>query len=167
MSRGDQPDRITVAIIYASNSGNTMRAAERISEVLRESGHAPVIRSADATAAVLEDVDFWILGSCTWLRQTDDGPKQGELPEHMYRFVREAVAGGLFRGKPCAIFGFGRHEYTKFCGAADHLEEAVTDSGGYLEVETLRVDGFYDTNKEVVDSWAHQVATTLKKTPQP
>lgn len=147
-----------VAIVYASNSGNTMRAAELVSAELAAAGYQVALHDVSAVSVASLDPDIWVLGSCTWLRMTDQGPTQGELPEHMHGFIERLVASGRLSGKPCAVFALGRHEYTRFCGAADRLEEAIQQAGGYLLADSLRIDGFIQNNETAVRDWAKGLA---------
>ena len=142
-----------------------MQAAQAVAEELARSGLATTVRDvAHGTPADLPADSLVVLGSCSWLRQTADGPQQGALPAHMHRFV-QALLQQKRPGRPFAVFAFGRHEYTKFCGAADHLEEAVRASGGYLVTDSLRVDGFFAENEAAIREWARSVRSAINAAP--
>lgn len=166
MSKGNnQPAPIPV--VYASNSGNTKDGAALIAAMLTEAGFSAEAISASAVSpTVIARAPVTVIGSCSWLRQTAAGPTQGELPEYMHQFVQRLVAQPGFRGTTVAIFGFGRHEYTHFCGAVDKLETILSGNGAELVLDSLRVDGFYVRNEEVITEWARRLAGELSKQSQ-
>lgn len=153
-----QKNYMNIVLIYASNSDNTRQAALHIAN--RCKSRAFRVTAVSAENAELNDVaaaDVCVLGSCTWLR---DG-QQGQLPEHMHRLTERLRSQPSLADKPMAVFGFGRHEYTHFCAAADELEGLVHAAGGELLLEPLRVDGYYHHNVDVVDEWASGLSRAI------
>lgn len=149
-----------ILLIYASNSDNTRQAALHVADVLRTAGHAVTVVTAEkASMDQVASAEVCILGSCTWLREG----KQGQLPEHMHALVEKLRSLPALSGKSMAVFGFGRHEYTHFCAAADELEAVANQAGAKLLVPTLRVDGFYHHNTEPVTRWADELAAAIKR----
>jgi flavodoxin I len=165
MARGVQVGPIPV--IYASNSGGTRMGAGLIAERLTAAGlTADTVSASHAAPTRVAKAETLVIGSCSWLRQNPDGPKEGQLPEFMEDFMERLVIQPSFRGTNVALFGFGRHEYTHFCGAVDILESMVSRHGGALFVNSLRVDGFFVQNQEAIGSWADALAGSIKDLPQ-
>ncbi len=152
-------------IVYASNSGNTLAASRHISDVLTRAGHDVTIRNvAETDPDELAGYGLRILGCPSWLRQTPEGPLEGQLQQQWYDFaetLRGSPAKANLSEKPFAVFAMGRHEYTHFCGAADKLEELVGQLGGMLVIDSLRVDGFVQHNTEQIEQWADRLATKM------
>lgn len=154
-----------IILVYASNSGNTLYASRHISDVLTRAGHDVTLRNvAESTPDELAAYDLRILGCPSWLRQTPDGPLEGQLQQQWYDFaetLRKRGGSSDLTGKQFAVFAMGRHEYTHFCGAADKLEELVDDIGGTRTIESLRIDGFAQHNLEQIENWANQLNKVL------
>lgn len=149
-------------IFYSSNSGNTLLVAEEIGRVLAAAGHEVALRSvSEADAREARSFELCLFGSPSWLR---DGT-QGELTQAWEDFAAGLRGGGQLTERNFAVFGLGRHEYTHFAGAVDHLERLVKDLDGNLVVESLRFDGFPHHRLDEVRDWANQLAEALEKTP--
>jgi flavodoxin len=141
--------------------------AELIAERLRAAGlPADAISASQAAPTRIAKADVMVIGSCSWRRDTPDGPREGQLPEFMEQFIDRLIAQSGFRGSQVALFGFGRHEYTHFCGAVDILEDKVSQAGGVLFANSLRVDGFFSENEADIVSWADAVADAIANLPQ-
>ncbi len=148
-----------ILISYASNSGNTMLAARRIGQNIRKAGHTVAVQDVvDTSLSDVSVAEVVVLGACTWLTEG----KQGQLPSQGRDFVTKLTEAGALPGKPFAVFGFGRHEYTNFCAAAELLEHAVEHLDGRLVVPTLRVDGYYQHNVDHLDTWARVLVRAIK-----
>lgn len=156
-----------VLIVYASNSGNTKLVAERIGERLAEHGFSGEVRDvARMRPADLRDHDVIIFGSCTWERTVDGQKLEAQLPEHMHRFAESTEHVKLPDAK-FAIFALGRHEYTGFAGAANHLQVLVRKLGGALLTKPLKIDGFPHDQLETVDTWTDGLAAVIKQPAPP
>lgn len=156
-----------IPVVYASNSGNTKAGAELIADRLTVAKLPAEAVSASAIApTTVAKAPLLVIGSCSWLRQTAAGPTQGELPEFMHQFVTRLVAQPSFSGTRVAIFGFGRHEYTHFCGAVDKLESALSGAGAELIVSSLRVDGFEVESQAQITEWTDRLASVMTDLPQ-
>jgi flavodoxin len=150
---------MNVLIVYASNSGNTMFVAERIGEYLQQQKLSVTVKNvAKVTPAELGQYDVLLFGCCTWLR---DG-QEGQLMEQFHQFAQKLPGKVHFEGKPCGVFALGRHEYTKFCEAADQLERLVEQIGGVLAIPSLRVDGFPQHQVETIQAWAADLAQNVQ-----
>jgi flavodoxin len=154
---------VKVLIVYASNSGNTLMVANRIAEGLTGAGHQPTIQNAAATSPEdLADYDLILFGSCTWLLGPPEGPQEGQLQRQWFSLAAKLREGPRYDGKLFAVFALGRREYTKFCGAADELEQLVADLGGRLATKSFRLHGFPHHQLETVDGWTIQLLNDLK-----
>lgn len=155
------PNAADTLIVYASNSGNTRYAAERIAEVLQQQGRSVVVRDvAGMKPHELRGYPVVVFGSCTWERRTPEGKLEGQLPEHMHRFAGSAEHTKL-PGARFAVFALGRHEYTAFAGAANHLQVLVQRLGGELLLPPLKYDGFPQQDPAPIDAWAAELAVTI------
>lgn len=149
-------------LVYASNSGNTKFTAERIAQALGAAGLAVELRDVTGMKpAELRGYEVIIFGSCTWERNVPEGKLEAQLPEHMHRFASSAEHIALPKTR-FAIFALGRHEYTGFAGAANHLQILVDRLGGTLLLSPLRIDGFPQHQTETIDTWAAQVTKAIK-----
>lgn len=155
---------MNILIAYASNSGNTLYVSERIAATLQQAGHTVTVRNiAELSPTELGDYDLTLLGSPTWLRKTADGPLEGQLTQQWYDFAERVRGANLPTGRQFAVFALGRHEYTRFCGAADELEKLVADLKGKLVIESLRFDGFPQHRDIEVESWTARLVDALPK----
>lgn len=151
-----------VLLIYGTNSGGTLEAAEYIAEALREKGMS--VHSQNARDAIVDDIERYdavILGSCTWSRMTKDGEKHGQLQQDMGAFTLRGAKLHV-PNKKFAVFGLGDHTYSSFCGSATLLEQFVKQIGGTLAVEPLHIDQYYfhlDESRTTVRAWANGIAT--------
>ncbi len=159
---GAQHQPLSVLIVYASNSGNTRMVAERIGERLEQHGATVTVRDVSSLRpADLRGYGLVLFGSCTWSRVGPDGQwLEAQLPEHMHRFAESAEHTRL-PGTRFAVFALGRHEYTGFAGAANHLRVLVHKLGGRELVSPLTIDGFPHHQLEVADSWTDQLAAAV------
>lgn len=156
-----------IPVVYASNSGNTKAGAELIAERLTAAKlPAEAVSASAISPTTVAKLPLVVIGSCSWLRQTSAGPTQGELPEFMHQFVTRLLAQPGITNIRVAIFGFGRHEYTHFCGAVDKLESALSGAGAELITDSLRVDGFEVQNRDQITEWADQLAAKIANLPQ-
>ena len=85
-----------IAVVYASRTGNTRRAAELVGTAIEERGHTVSIRSVDdLDYKVLADADLVVLG--TWVSgHFVIGQKPGD--------ARRLAKVPKLTGKPVAIF---------------------------------------------------------------
>ncbi len=107
-----------IAVVYASRTGNTRRAAELVGSAFAERGHAVSVASADdLDYKVLADADLVVLG--TWVAgHFVIGQKPGD--------ARRLAKVPKLTGKPVAIF----LTYAINPGSAlGKLEKALTREG--------------------------------------
>lgn len=147
-------------IIYGTNSGGTLEAAELIRDTLASSGHTVAIKNANgAEPADLTGHQLVVFGSCTWELVGDKERLEGQLQQDWLSF-RDRLGVTTTPNQKYAVFGLGDSSFAHFCAAADHLEEIVKKLGGTLVQPSLRIDGFYfqPDNRQIVIDWAKKLA---------
>lgn len=152
---------MNVLLIYATNSGTTMTAAQTISDELTKGGHTVTMKEVrDTKPEDLTAPEAILLGSPSWDFEGHEG-----MPHEDYLPLMEQLKTKTFENKPFAVFGMGDSSYKHFCGAVDHLEELVKTMKGKLATPSLRIDKFYSdqtANMEKITAWANQAASALK-----
>lgn len=150
---------MNILIIYGTYSTGTLRASELLQSFLAESGQNVTLKRVDTVQADdLQGNDLIVMASPSW----KVFGKEGMPHEHYYPFM-ERVKGTVF-DKPFAVMGLGDDSYAKVCGSADHLEGFVTELGGHLLLDSLRVEGFYfneEKRTEEIKEWAEQIVQKL------
>lgn len=151
---------MNILLVYATNSGTTMTAAQTIHDALASKGHTVTMKEArDATLEDFDSAPAVIVGSPSWDFEGNEGmPHEDWLP------LMEKLKTKTFDNKSFAVFGLGDSSYKHFCGAVDHLEEMVKTVKGKLIVPSLRVDKFYSDqtgNMDKINVWITSVTAAL------
>lgn len=139
-----------VLLIYGTYSSGTMSVAEIIAEHLQSKQiSVEIVRNDTATAELINKADAVIMGSPSW----KVFGKQG-MPHEQYYPLMEQLKGKV-EPKPYAVYALGDASYALVCGAADHLQEFVSDLEGDEIIEPLKVEGFYfaqeERTQEIID----------------
>lgn len=151
---------MNILLVYATNSGTTMMAAQTMSDVLTKKGHLITMKEARVTS--VEDFNASqaiILGSPSWEFEGRDG-----MPHEDIMSLIEKLKTSTFDGKPFAVFGLGDSTFPHFCGAVTHLEEFITTVKGKLVVPSLKIDKFFNDqtgNTEKITKWAESLIVAL------
>lgn len=142
-------------IVYGSTTGNTEYVASVAERVLSESGAAVTkLDAADANPDGLCDgYDLVLFGCSTW--GEDDIELQDDFISLFDQFDNINA-----NGKTVAVFGCGDSGYTHFCGAVDAIEQKL-DSMGAKVVDTLKIDGDPQSEKDEIVSWTQRVAANV------
>lgn len=121
-----------VLVVFASMTGNTEEIADLIEEGLQSEG-AVVDKYdvLDVDASKMEEYDSIILGAYTW--------GEGEIPDEFEEFYDE-MAGMDLTGKSFAVFGSGDRSYEYFCGAVDLIEAMISETGGTVILDGLKIE---------------------------
>lgn len=151
---------MNIFLVYATNSGTTMMAAQSISDGLTQKGHTVTMKEARNT----EPEDFIgaqavILGSPSWDFDGNEG-----MPHEDFMPLIEKLKTQTFENKPFAIFGLGDSTYRVYCGAVDHLEELVKTMKGKLVVPSLKIDNFFadqPKHMEAITAWTEGLIKAL------
>lgn len=144
-------------ILYGTLTGNTEMVAQKIQSLLQAAGKDIAIKnvneaSSDDVAAVK---NLLVVASSTW----DDG-----LPcSDMVAFLEENPNLPALTGKKIAFFGCGDSNYQQFCGAVDKLEAQFTQLGGQKITDSLKIDGFIETedNQQKISDFANRLASLI------
>ncbi len=146
-------------LIYGSLTGNTENISNKVQALCKAKGKEIEIKNAmDADPSDLSGpYQNFILASSTW----EDGQPQADFNDFIQKVV--TVKPNLV-GKKIAILGCGDSNYAHFCGATDIIEKIfVNDLGGKKIIETLRIDGYPETenNQTLLKNWAEKLAELI------
>lgn len=141
----------SILIVYGSTTGNTEMAAELAEHALVEAGNKVTrLSAADAKADGLCDgYDLVLFGCSSWGQ--DSIVLQEDFEELFEHF--DVINA---KGKHTAVFGCGDESFPFFCGAVDAISERLTELGATV-VDTLKIDGSPETEKDEIESWAKGV----------
>ncbi|KAI3983682.1 hypothetical protein MKX01_001086 [Papaver californicum] len=154
-------------ILYASQTGNALDAAERVGRDAERRGcPATLIISMDnfdAHCLPYEDTVVFIVSTTG----------QGDIPDSMkvfWRFLLQAKLGNQWlQGVKCAVFGLGDSGYQKYNFAAKKLDKRLTDLGAKQIIERGLGDDQHPSGYEgAFDPWLaslwsalHQINPTI------
>lgn len=121
---------LSVAIVYASVSGNTKELAEELYQIfLTKSVEITIYSIEEFSVSDLCDYDAIAIGTYTW--------GNGELPKEM-RQLYKAFESISRKDMTTAVFGTGDSCYPMFCGAVDVFRDMLfvhTNLAATLKVE--------------------------------
>ena len=153
---------MNILITYGTNSGNTLHVAKRLDENLNQTDHSTTLKPIqEVSETEIDSVEAIVLGCCTWEWIKDGQKLDGQLQDHMRKFVSTHQELDL-KSKPCAIFALGHDNYTQFCAAADKLEKFISQSKGKHIGETLRINGFPHKQQDAIDAWTSSLVPLLE-----
>lgn len=140
-------------IVYGSTTGNTEYVAEVAERVISAKGFSvKTLNASSAKAAGLCDgYDLILFGCSTW------GDDSIELQDDFIPLFDDFEQIGA-KGKKTAVFGCGLSSYDYFCGAVDAIEEKLNELGATV-LDTLKIDGNPQSEKDEIESWAERVAS--------
>ena len=138
-------------IVYGSTTGNTEFTAQTIGQVFSNAGMDVEVQdvSSVAPAGLCAKYDLVLFGCSTW------GDDEIELQDDFLPFFEEMDSIGA-NGKNVAVFGCGDSSYTYFCGAVDAISEKLQQLGANV-LDTFKVDGSPQSEKDAIDEWAESV----------
>ena len=142
-------------IVYGSTTGNTEYVAGVAERLLSQDGNQ--VRKLDAADAdpqgLCEGMDLVLFGCSTW------GEDSIELQDDFIPLFDEFDKIGA-AGKKVAVFGCGDSSYEYFCGAVDAIAEKLESLGASV-VDTLKIDGDPQSEKDEIERWVKGVATGI------
>ena len=142
-------------IVYGSTTGNTEFVAGVAERVLSDAG--AVVRKMDASdaqpAGLCKEYDLVLFGCSTW------GDDSVELQDDFIPLF-ESFDSIDAKGKTVAVFGCGDSSYTHFCGAVDAIAQRLGELGAEV-LDTLKIDGDPQAEKEEIESWVKAVASNV------
>lgn len=122
-----------VIIIYDSKSGNTAKAAEAVSDGVKEAGAMAIVKKAEeAVAGDLAGPKGIILGAYCML---------DKAPPAMRKFIEKQMSAATLDGKVGAVFG----SYKKTGKQLPKLESALTDRKVKIVAEGINALNAPDT----------------------
>lgn len=141
-------------IVYGSTTGNTEYVADVAERILSETG--ALVKKMDASDAepdgLCDGYDLVLFGCSTW------GDDSIELQDDFIPLF-ESFDNINAKGKKVAIFGCGDSSYTYFCGAVDAIEKKLDEMGAQV-LDTLKIDGDPQSEKDTIESWTKSVAAS-------
>ncbi|GLT34031.1 hypothetical protein SLA2020_085770 [Shorea laevis] len=138
-------------IMYATQTGNAMDAAERIGREAERRGCPVAVRSVDEyDASSLRQEDYVIFVIST--------TGQGDVPDSMKAFwrflLRRDLGSNWFEGVRYAVFGLGDSAYQKYNFAAKRLDKRISDLGATAIIEKGLGDDQHPSGYEgALDPW--------------
>jgi flavodoxin I len=122
--------KLTVAVVYASVSGNTKELAEELYQILlTKSVEKSIYSIEEFCVSDLCHYDAIAIGTYTW--------GNGEIPKEMGQlyYAFESISR---KDMTTAVFGTGDSCYPRFCGAVDQFRDMLyvhTNLAATLKVE--------------------------------
>ena len=139
-------------IVYGSTTGNTEYVADVAERILSETGAS--VKKMDASDAdpdgLCDGYDLVLFGCSTW------GDDSIELQDDFIPLFDNFDSINA-SGKKVAVFGCGDSSYEYFCGAVDAIEKKLDEMGAQV-LDTLKIDGDPQSEKETIESWTRGVA---------
>lgn len=139
-------------IVYGSTTGNTEYVAGVVERILQES--CDKVTKLDAANAKSDGLcngyDLVLFGCSTW------GEDSVELQDDFIPLFDDFDKIQA-KGKKTAVFGCGDSSYEYFCGAVDAIEHKLTDLGADV-LDTLKIDGDPQSEKDEIEEWARNIA---------
>lgn len=143
-------------ILFATYSGSTEMAAQVAHDALKARNFDVTMKMvADTTPEELADYKLIVIASPTWDFEGQEG-----MPHEDFMNFQTKIKDISYPQISFAILCLGDSSYAHFCGAAEHLENMVTEVKGKLVSETLKIDGyFYDQegNKAKIIDWVNKI----------
>ncbi len=144
-------------IAYSTLTGNTETVAEWVRERLVQAGHDVALEDAAAIYPdVLKDYELIILGCPTYW--------DGDVTDDFIPFLDRLVDLDL-SDKKAALFGLGDSDSypDEFARSVTILADNVTRSGADLVIESLKVDGAPEMQRDEITSWADDLADLVNQ----
>jgi flavodoxin short chain len=142
-------------IVYGSTTGNTEYVAGVAERVLADAGAS--VKRIDASDAspegLCKEYDLVLFGCSTW------GDDSIELQDDFLPLFDNFDVIGA-KGKTVAVFGCGDSSYTYFCGAVDAIAQKLGELGAEV-VDTLKIDGDPQSEKDEIEGWVKGVAANI------
>jgi flavodoxin len=144
-----------IQIVYGSGGGNTELVCNMIAEkLLKDRSPVRLTRAKVSSFDDLEsEADLYILASPTY--------GHGQLEKYMGKFIAGYKSSDFdMKGKKFAVVGLGDKKYDEdyYIESARILEKFVTENGGELVCESLKIGGcVYNSLEEKVSSFCKSI----------
>ncbi|MEK7624725.1 MAG: flavodoxin domain-containing protein [Patescibacteria group bacterium] len=151
---------MNILIVYATNSGSTYLAGERIRKILSAGGHEVDMEEAKLVRPNrVKKYELVIFGSPTWHIGGAEAMPQEFMLALLEQMRREAMTPERY-----AAYGCGEKSFTIFCGAVDYIDTVLRSLGAKKVIPSLKIDGYYFhllDNQKIVDKWATELRQKL------
>lgn len=154
----------SIAIIYASTTGNTEFVVDTVCERLSKSQDVRITMRQRAEQTKPEDLlkaDVLILASGSW----NTGGIEGQLNPHMYALAHDRAKALDLKKKPSAVIGLGDERYYYTARAADHLNEFVLSHNGKVLLPQLMIVNEPYEQVEKIHHWTDELLSHIEKLP--
>src|SRR5215467_14345036 len=124
-----------LAIVYATESGNSEKLASDLGKAARKSGLKPtLVDMADLEMATLASVRRLVVIAATW--------GEGEPPGRAARAYNELMGEGAPRldGVEFGVLALGDTAYAEFCATGRKIDERLAALGGKRVIERVDCD---------------------------
>ncbi|KAL3527059.1 hypothetical protein ACH5RR_011715 [Cinchona calisaya] len=161
----DEPGKKKLPILYASETGNAMDAAERL-------GREAERRRCPVSVLSIDDFDPKSLPSEETVIFVVSTTGQGDIPDSMKNFWRFLLQRNLseewLEGVDYAVFGLGDSSYQKYNFVAKKLDKRLLDLGATALIERGLGDDQHPSGYEgALDPWMSNLWNILyQKTPK-
>ena len=124
----------SVYIPVGSVTGTATAVAQRVAEVLTESGHQVVVDEQPSIAAMTaQGFDAVLIITAT--------TGQGDIPDNLLPFYLSlGEQMPLQNGKPFGVIAVGDSSYMNFCGGGEKMEERFFELQGQAPVPKVTID---------------------------
>lgn len=142
-----------VKIVYSTQGGTTKYIAQQMVKALQEIGHSAELHCApvDGFQPAMDGCQLLIFGSPTY--------DEGQLEAGMALLTTEFQPD--LSQYHCAAFAVGDSSFPHYCGAAEVLEQWITQHQGTLVVPVLKIDS-YRQDFSMVPDWIKQVVAAAE-----
>ena len=151
---------MNILIVYATNSGGTYLAGERILKILQGGGHdVEMAEAISVRPSIMKKYNLVIFGSPTWKVGGTEALPQEFMLTLLEQMRRESTSVQRY-----AAYGCGEKSFTIFCGAVDYIDTVLKGLGARKIVPSLKLDGYYFhllDNQKIVDKWAGELLKLL------
>lgn len=147
----------SVAVLYATVSGNAEQLAQLAANRLTDHGFAVLMSNvADFPAARLKELDTALVIASTW--------GEGEPPPDAAAFCAglRQPAGLSLPHLRYAVLALGSSSYTAFCGCGRQIDEDLARRGAHRLLPRIDCDTKF---KSVFERWLEDVRLALTQDP--
>lgn len=151
-------------VVYTTISGTTRYYAENLVDYLRDSDVAVICKDAEDLdrhdvekfGHMLEDADVLVL-----LTPTYGG---GDLPHKwtvFQSYFQSKEILDVMKDKPFVVLGFGSHDFPRFCGAADKMEDLLAKRGCRQVIKAGKFDASGESCMAEYRQWRDEMMCSL------
>lgn len=153
----------SIRIIYASTSGHTEHVVAVAAARLRADPglEVSVVRAELARPADLLGADLVVLASGTW----NYGGREGQLNEHMHRFLSDRSKGVSLTGRRLAFVSLGDDRYYFTTRCTEGFMRFLRASGAAMAILPLTIVNEPYGQEDKIRAWADKLQEKLLAAP--